>query len=196
MAKQILLFKPRQIHKLVCTHSPHCHANKSARAYTTDYRIGLPKPLQNWFPVSATSLQALLCVLQVFRHSTRGCDSSMPVPSFCLFARVFTAGTCCRATFTDVRKSLCVSSSCTINLPYVYKASRPCCPLLWGTSLKINQKNNSSCPWIFQGASSNSTWPCTKITLKLPTLICKTCQQDPCCLISSCSLTNPQACGD
>lgn len=55
----------------------------------------------------------MLRILVVFRQC---CGSSRLFPSLCLFAHIFTVGTCCSAAFISTSTSLCASSSFTITL--------------------------------------------------------------------------------
>lgn len=147
-----MLFKPRQLHKLMYiplyTHSALPQKQKG-NGICVGLQKGLLRALQSWFPGPATRLQVLLlCVLLVFRQCKRGCGSSRPFPSLCLFARGKQHAAVLPSSITTSmyvpvcvflihhQTALCLRSlMTTLLLPYGL--------LPWGTSLKIS--NNNSC---------------------------------------------------
>ena len=104
---------------LLSTHTLHCHTTERATASVWDFRKGLLRALQSWFPGPATRRQVLLlCVLVAPRQHTRGFGNSRPFPSLCLFA--------CGAAFIGTSMSPSASSSFTIRLALVPTEPRDC----------------------------------------------------------------------
>lgn len=167
--KKNILFKSRQLHKLVrvllCTH-PALPNKLKGNGICVGLQKGLLRALQNWFPGPATRLQVLLLrALLVFRQ----CKSEVvAAPGYSLpsayFPMVNTTPRHCLhrnkhvpvCTFLIYQTALCIWSF-TTTLPLRYS------PLLWGTSLKTS-KTNSCCQKIFQDISS---------PIKFNTVLCK-----------------------